>query len=141
MKTLFRNATLATITGGSPWGLISNGALICDGPTLAWVGATADLPKQIKVDADHDLGNALVTPGLIDCHTHLVYGGQRAREFELRLNGASYEEIAKAGGGIIPRSLRLVPAAISSCSLRLALVHERFCAKVSPRLKSNQDMD
>ena len=62
---------------------------------------TAELPAGARrIDAEHDLGGALVTPGLIDCHTHLVYGGHRAREFELRLQGASYEEIARAGGGI-----------------------------------------
>jgi imidazolonepropionase len=58
------------------------------------------LPPQAPIDAEHNLGGALVTPGLIDCHTHLVYAGQRAREFELRLHGASYEDIARAGGGI-----------------------------------------
>jgi imidazolonepropionase len=74
--------------------------MLCDGDTLRWVGSEATLPAGLPVDAEVDLGGALVTPGLVDCHTHLVYGGQRAREFELRLQGASYEQIARAGGGI-----------------------------------------
>lgn len=101
MKSLWRHARLATLADDGPaWGWIERGALLVDGDRLAWVGAEADLPAGLDVDADHDLGGALVTPGLVDCHTHLVYGGQRAREFELRLQGASYEEIARAGGGI-----------------------------------------
>lgn len=101
MKSLWRHARLATLTDDGPaWGWIERGALLVDGDRLAWVGAEADLPAGLEIDADHDLGGALVTPGLVDCHTHLVYAGQRAREFELRLQGASYEEIARAGGGI-----------------------------------------
>jgi imidazolonepropionase len=67
-----------------------------------WVGAERDLPADVRdrCSETHDAQGALVTPGLIDCHTHLVYGGDRAMEFELRLNGASYEEIARRGGGI-----------------------------------------
>jgi imidazolonepropionase len=95
----WRHARLATLSGDSPWGWIENGELITEGESLAWVGDAAQLPAG-QFDAEHDLGGAVVTPGLIDCHTHLVYGGQRAREFELRLQGASYEEIARAGGGI-----------------------------------------
>ncbi|MEO8526021.1 MAG: imidazolonepropionase [Caldimonas sp.] len=97
---LWRNARLATLAGDTAWGSIEHGALLVDGETLAWVGAEADLPRGMPVDAEHDLAGSLVTPGLVDCHTHLVYGGQRAREFELRLEGASYEDIARAGGGI-----------------------------------------
>ena len=97
---LWRNARLATLAEGSGWGEIERGALVVDGETLAWVGAEADLPGGLSIDAEHDLGGAVVTPGLVDCHTHLVYGGERAREFELRLEGASYEDIARAGGGI-----------------------------------------
>ena len=97
---LWRNARLATLAHDVAWGWIERGALLVDGETLAWVGAEADLPTDLAVDAEHDLGGALVTPGLVDCHTHLVYGGQRAQEFELRLQGASYEDIARAGGGI-----------------------------------------
>jgi imidazolonepropionase len=98
--TLWRNARLATFAGASGWGLVERGALLVDGATIAWVGAEAERPDTLAVDAEVDLGGALVTPGLVDCHTHLVYGGQRANEFEQRLEGASYEDIARAGGGI-----------------------------------------
>ncbi|MDP1533235.1 MAG: imidazolonepropionase, partial [Rubrivivax sp.] len=99
-RTLWRHARLATLAGPTGWGLVDDGALLVDGETIAWVGRSADLPAGLAVDAEHDLGGALVTPGLIDCHTHLVYGGQRAAEFEQRLQGASYADIARAGGGI-----------------------------------------
>ncbi len=99
---LWRDARIATLAGPSPWEPIERGALLVEGESLAWVGAEADLPKELarRVASEHGLGGALVTPGLIDCHTHLVYAGQRAREFELRLEGASYEDIARQGGGI-----------------------------------------
>jgi imidazolonepropionase len=98
--TLWRHARLATMAGPADWGLIERGALLAEGDRLSWVGPEAELPVGLKPQTEHDLGGALVTPGLIDCHTHLVYGGHRAREFELRLQGASYEEIARTGGGI-----------------------------------------
>jgi len=97
--TLWRNARLTTLMPGTPWGRIERGALIVDGQTLHWVGTDADIPR-LNFAAEHDLDGRLVTPGLVDCHTHLVYAGNRAREFELRLQGATYEEIARAGGGI-----------------------------------------
>ena len=99
-RTLWRHARLATMAGVSPWGWIDDGALVVEGEHVAWVGAGATLPAGLRLDAEHDLGGALVTPGLIDAHTHLVYGGDRATEFEQRLQGATYEEIARAGGGI-----------------------------------------
>ena len=68
---------------------------------VRWVGPQADVPVEFHALPRHDGGDALVTPGLVDCHTHLVYGGQRANEFAMRLAGASYEEVAKAGGGIV----------------------------------------
>jgi imidazolonepropionase len=98
--TLWRNARLATLAGEQPWGWIEQGALLTEGERIRWVGAESALPAELDIAAELDLGGALVTPGLIDCHTHLVYGGQRAREFEMRLHGAGYEEIARAGGGI-----------------------------------------
>ena len=101
MTILWHNARIATLAGPSGWGLIDDGALITDGDRLAWVGANADLPAGQAHATEHDLDGQLVTPGLVDCHTHLVYGGQRAHEFELRLQGASYAQIARAGGGIL----------------------------------------
>lgn len=100
MRTLYRHARLATMNDDLPWGWVEHGALLVDGQQLAWVGADDELPADLNADAEVDLGGALVTPGLVDCHTHLVYGGDRAAEFELRLRGASYEQIARAGGGI-----------------------------------------
>jgi len=99
-RTLWRNAHLATLAGASPWGRVAQGALVTAGERIEWIGDASALPAGLVVQAEHDLCGALVTPGLIDCHTHLVYGGQRAAEFELRLQGASYEQIARAGGGI-----------------------------------------
>ena len=101
--TLWRNARLATLDpvhGADGWGLIDHGALLTTGDQITWVGALRDLPAKTQPAREVDLGGALLTPGLVDCHTHLVYGGQRAAEFEQRLQGASYEAIARAGGGI-----------------------------------------
>jgi imidazolonepropionase len=99
---ILRNGALATMQqGGDAYGLIDKGALVIEGDKIAWVGAESDLPDAYKDLPVEDLQGRLVTPSLIDCHTHIVHGGDRAREFEMRLNGASYEEIARAGGGIV----------------------------------------
>ncbi|MDE2278591.1 MAG: imidazolonepropionase [Xanthomonadaceae bacterium] len=98
---LFVHANLASFAGDAPFGLIEDGALACAGGRIAWIGPMRELPPDASATHVEDLGGALVTPGLVDCHTHLVFGGNRAHEFDLRLNGASYEEIARAGGGIV----------------------------------------
>ena len=98
--TLWRNAKLATLDNDAGWGLIEDGAIVTDRDTIRWIGPANEVPRDAAIGETHDLGGAVVTPGLVDCHTHLVYAGLRAREFELRLQGASYESIAKAGGGI-----------------------------------------
>jgi imidazolonepropionase len=100
--SLWRDARLATLAGDTGWGLVERGALLVDGDRIAWAGPEDALPLALARQAtrEHRLDGALVTPGLVDCHTHLVYGGQRAHEFEMRLQGATYEEIARAGGGI-----------------------------------------
>ena len=102
--TLWHNGTLATLQphAEEPYGLVPDGALVVQGGTLKWVGPLADLPDVLRAQCttQHDAGGALITPGLIDCHTHLVYGGDRAAEFEQRLQGVTYEEIARQGGGI-----------------------------------------
>lgn len=97
MEILYSNARLATLAGEAPYGLIENGAVGVAQGRIAYVGQAANAPQAEKVV---DCGGRLITPALIDCHTHLVYGGNRAKEFELRLQGASYEEIARQGGGI-----------------------------------------
>jgi imidazolonepropionase len=156
---LWRNARLVTLAGESPWGLVDAGALLTRGTQIEWAGALAELPAALGhgVSTEHDLGGALVTPGLVDCHTHLVYGGRRAREFELRLQGASYEEIARAGGGIRStvaatraasdealfasarqRAQTLMREGVTTLEVKsgygLALEHERRCLAAARRL-------
>jgi imidazolonepropionase len=101
--TLWVDVNLATMIPGKPYGAIARGALAAKDGRIAWVGFAADLPKPPDELAREvrRCGGAWITPGLVDCHTHLVFGENRAREFELRLQGASYEEIARAGGGIV----------------------------------------
>ncbi|WP_195819843.1 imidazolonepropionase [Roseobacter sp. MH60115] len=98
---LIRNATVATLARSDSFGLIEEAVIALDGAQIAWVGPEAELPQTFGYLEPYDAGGRLVTPALIDCHTHVVFGGNRASEFELRLNGASYEEIAQAGGGIV----------------------------------------
>ena len=104
---LWLNAHLATMApeagGEGGYHAIRDGALAVEAGRIAWVGRGAELSgaPQGLARAVPDCGGRWITPGLIDCHTHLVHGGDRAREFALRLNGASYEEIARAGGGIL----------------------------------------
>lgn len=114
------NADLATLAGDAPYGMITDGAVALDAGRIRWVGARADLPGEFSAWPQHDLGGRLVTPALVDCHTHIVHGGNRAQEFEMRLLGASYEEIARAGGGIVS-SVRATRAADEDALLEAAL--------------------
>lgn len=124
---------------------------------MAWVGPEAHLPASYQALPRHDARGALATPGLVDCHTHLVYGGQRANEFAMRLAGATYEEVAKAGGGIVssvratreasedelfalaaPRLQSLLDEGVCAIEIKsgygLALEHERKQLRVARRL-------
>ncbi len=96
---LLTHATLATLTDG--YGLVADAAVAITGDRIAWTGPMAELPAAFRAWPETDAQGRLVTAGLIDCHTHAVFAGHRAVEFELRLKGASYEEIARAGGGIL----------------------------------------
>lgn len=100
---LLRNAILAgtDADADAPYGLIARGTVAIEGERIAWAGPEAALPERFRGLDALDLEGRLVTPGLIDCHTHIVHGGNRAAEFEMRLEGRSYEEIARAGGGIL----------------------------------------
>jgi imidazolonepropionase len=94
---LWRNARLATMTGDG-LGVVEHGAVAATGDTISYVGPDADAPDAADII---DCDGRWITPGLIDCHTHLIHAGNRAKEFEARLEGATYEEIARAGGGIL----------------------------------------
>ncbi len=96
---LFINATIASLSGSSGYGLLASDALLVDRDNISWIGSVADAPNRHDAEII-DCGGKLITPGLIDCHTHLIYGGDRADEFEARLEGLSYSEIARRGGGI-----------------------------------------
>ena len=98
---LLRNAKVVTITDDNRYGLIECGAIAIQDGLIDWVGSNDEVPAKYSEQTSRDLEGRLMTPALIDCHTHVVYGGNRAVEFEMRLEGASYEEIARAGGGIV----------------------------------------
>ncbi|WP_455189899.1 imidazolonepropionase [Foliimonas ilicis] len=101
-KRLWRNARLATLREDQPGiGIVENGAIVAESGVIVYAGSEQDLPASMRDAQITDCEGRWITPGLIDCHTHLVYAGDRAKEFELRLAGASYEEIARAGGGIV----------------------------------------
>ena len=92
---LWTNCRAATMQPGSAvaYGIIDDASIVVEGDRIAWIGLSRELPPMWaeRCEGNHDANGSLVTPGLIDCHTHLVYGGDRAHEFELRLGGASYE--------------------------------------------------
>lgn len=98
---LLADLTLVSPENGTDCGVVPDAAIAIAEGRIVWAGPAADLPATYQSLPRQSLGGRLVTPGLIDCHTHLVHGGDRAREFDMRLNGAGYEEIARAGGGIL----------------------------------------
>lgn len=101
-NTLIVGVNAATIAPDEPaYGLVPNAAIAIADDRIVWVGPQEDVPQEYAGFSSVDFGGRLVTPGLIDAHTHVVSGGNRAAEFEQRLNGASYEEVARAGGGIL----------------------------------------
>lgn len=123
--SLWRNARIATVNPALPGlGVIDNGTIATRDGRIFHIGPEHDLPQDVVENADvTDCEGRWITPALIDCHTHLVFGGNRAMEFEMRLNGATYEEIAKAGGGIV-----------SSVLDTRALSEKNLVAQALPRL-------
>ena len=136
---------------------VADAAIVVERGAIAWVGAQANLPDAYRQLPTHEGHGACVTPGLVDCHTHLVYGGQRANEFAMRLAGASYEEVARAGGGIVstvqatralsedalfdaavPRLQALLAEGVCAIEIKsgygLSLEHERKQLRVARRL-------
>lgn len=102
--SVWHHAQIATLTESrAAYGLVHDAAIATREDRIVWIGASDTMPADLfdSCPDKRDCEGHLVTPGLIDCHTHLVYGGNRAHEFEMRLNGASYEEIARSGGGIL----------------------------------------
>ncbi|TFL15470.1 imidazolonepropionase [Pusillimonas caeni] len=98
---LWLNVRLATMKPGSGYGEIVDGAIAARDGKIAWLGPRSALPRGPRAAQEHDGGGAWLTPGLIDCHTHAVYAGNRSNEWEARLNGVPYEQIARQGGGIV----------------------------------------
>ncbi len=113
--SLWRNVHLATMAEADGYGIIRDAAIAVKEGKIAWLGAAQDLPTEYSAQITHDGQGAWLTPGLIDCHTHMVYAGNRSNEFEARLNGVAYEEIARQGGGIVST----VKATRAACEVEL----------------------
>src|SRR6476469_3447011 len=126
---LWRNARLATLAPGQPGlGVVEDGIIACRDGLISYVGPAADAPAALDARERVDCRGRWITPGLIDCHTHLVYAGDRSAEFEQRLNGMTYEEIARQGGGIAS-TVRATRTA--SRSELMTLARERLNALVA----------
>jgi imidazolonepropionase len=145
-ETLLLDCGAATMTAnGSPYGAVRDAVIGIDGGRLVFVGARAELPDE-PARLAHDirsLGGAWVTPGLIDCHTHLVFGGNRAQEWEMRARGATYEEIARAGGGILS-TVRATRAASEDALVAQALPRARAMTRqgaTTIEIKSGYGLD
>lgn len=98
---LWTNVHLATLADGQAYGEIRDGAIAVRDGRVAWIGKRCDLPSDYRAGREHDGNGCWLTPGLIDCHTHIVHAGNRSDEFEARLHGTTYEDIARMGGGIM----------------------------------------
>jgi imidazolonepropionase len=144
-QTLFINVNLATMTdGANSYGAIKNGALAISEGKIAWLGEKTNLPKYDEKSLQIIDGKGKwLTPGLVDCHTHLVYGGNRANEFEMRLQGKSYQEIANAGGGIISTVSATRKASesqlLASALPRLTTLHQQGVTSIE--IKSGYGLD
>ena len=101
MATVFCDTVIASMQGEAAYGLVEDAALVVVDGLIDWIGPASALPDRHQSAHKKSLRGRLLTPALVDCHTHLIFGGNRAAEFEQRLLGASYEEIARAGGGIV----------------------------------------
>lgn len=121
--TLWLNCRAATMVPGAPYGAIEDAAITARDGRIAWIGRRQDLRSRAAAEII-DLGGRWVTPGLIDCHTHLIFGGHRALEFALRLEGTDYEAIARAGGGIL-NTVAATRAAATATLLQAAEHHVR----------------
>jgi imidazolonepropionase len=144
-QTLWTNVNLATMTKGAEgYASIENGAIAIANGKIAWLGTQAELPSFDKKTVQViDGKGAWLTPGLVDCHTHIVYGGNRANEFEMRLEGKSYEEIANAGGGIVStvKATRAASEAelFNSALKRLNTLHQQGVTTIE--IKSGYGLD
>ena len=127
IDTLITDARIASmVPGETPYGVIEDGAIAISGDTIAWVGQRRDAPTAF--DRVHSVDGRWITPALIDCHTHLVFAGDRSDEYERRLAGETYADIAKSGGGIA----RTVEATRQSNSAQLAAAALRCAARIPP---------
>lgn len=165
--TRWENLRLATLSarGDDAWGMLEDAAIVTNDNQIVWLGERTAMPIEFAVRSRTiDLNGALVTPTLIDCHTHLVYAGNRAHEFELRLEGASYEAIARAGGGIrstvaatraasddelltlaVERARALMREGVSTIEIKsgygLSMEHERRSLRVARRVGETLGID
>jgi imidazolonepropionase len=144
-QSLFINVNLATMTdGSSSYGIIENGALAIAEGKIVWLGKMTNLPEHdLKTLDIIDGEGKWLSPGLVDCHTHIIYGGNRANEFEMRLEGKSYEEIANAGGGIVSTVAATRTATegelFASALPRLTALHQQGATTVE--IKSGYGLD
>ncbi|MBV9647928.1 MAG: imidazolonepropionase [Candidatus Eremiobacteraeota bacterium] len=130
-------------TEARSYGLIEDGAIGFSRGRIAWIGPHAALPAETRAQQTYDAHGRCITPGLIDAHTHLIYGGNRAHEFEMRLSGASYEDIAQGGGGILSTVLATRTAGCDALTAAAAARLARMCSEgvTTVEIKSGYGLD